>query len=144
MKNFSLALALLFFISSFDSNAQRTASRAAKGDTVWVIINHIKADKKEQFEKFITEIFWGASNKLKGNDRAVFKQTRVLYPTKPEADGTLSYVFIMDPVVNGGDYDLRSLLGKIYGDQKASEYESVFNETAASEQTVYVDVQSEN
>jgi len=97
MKKLSFALALLFVISSFDSNAQRTTSRAAKGDTVWVIINHIKAEKKEQFEKFITETLWGGSNKLKGNDRTVFKQTRVLYPTKPEADGTLSYVFIMDP-----------------------------------------------
>lgn len=144
MKNLSFALVLLFVISSFDSSAQKISLRAAKGDTVWVIVNHIKADKKEQFEKFIAGTLWGASKQLKGKDQAVFKQTRVLYPTKPEADGTLSYIFIMDPLVNGGDYNLHSLLGKIYGDQKALEYENVFNETAASEQTMYVEIQSEN
>jgi hypothetical protein len=144
MKNLSFALAFLFSISYFDSSAQKVVQRAAKGDTVWVIVNHIKADKKAQFEKFITETFWGASNKLKGNDKTVFKQTRVLYPTQPETDGTLSYIFIMDPVLSGGDYDIYNLLTKIYGDQKASEYNNVFNETAASEQTMYIEIQSEN
>jgi hypothetical protein len=144
MKKLSASLICLFILSSLVTNAQKTHVRATKGDTVWVIVNHVKPDKKDQFEKFLTETFWGASKNLKGNDQAVFKQTRILYPTKPESDGTLSYIFLMDPLIANGDYDIQSLLKKMYGDDKAGEYSKVFDETSAAEQTMYVQVQSEN
>lgn len=144
MRSLKFTFCVLIMLSFFSSSGQKRMARAAEGDTVWVIVNHVKADKKEQFEKFVTETFWGSSTKLKGKDQTVFKQTRILYPTKPEEDGTLSYIFLMDPLVAGGDYDIRSLLGKIHGEGKAAEYDSVFNETAARPQTMYVEVQSKN
>jgi len=38
--------------------------RAAKDDTVWVCLNHVKADKREQFEKFVHEMAWPAAERL--------------------------------------------------------------------------------
>jgi len=32
-------------------------SRATEGNTVWVLLNHVKPDKCKQFEEFIHEIF---------------------------------------------------------------------------------------
>ena len=29
---------------------------ASSGDPMWVILNHVKADKRQQFEKFVYEI----------------------------------------------------------------------------------------
>ncbi len=117
-------------------------TRASKGDTVWVIINHIKADKRQDFEKFVHEIFWLMAKKLSTKEQRTFSQTRVLHPFKPEADGTYSYVFIMDPVVSGGDYQMENVIKKMYDGQKANEYLKMFNETFAGEQTFYEVVQS--
>jgi hypothetical protein len=118
--------------------------RAVEGDKVWVIINHIKADKRDQFERFVHEIFWPMASKLRAQEQQVFRQTRVLHPTKAEEDGTYSYIFIMDPVIQGADYDINSLLKKMYGAQKGAEYGKMFDETVAREQTQYLDIQSKD
>lgn len=124
------------------TNKNTLRQMANPGDTVWVFVNHVKADKKEQFEKFVSGIFWPMAKKLSEQDQRVFRQTRVLYPARPEPDGTYSYFFIMDPVVDGGDYDIGHLLEKMYGAEKAKEYMQIFDETAAAEQTGYTLVQS--
>lgn len=122
-------------------SARKTAT---EGEKVWVIINHIKADKRQQFEKFIHEIFWPMAAKLGWQDQQVFRQTRVLHPTKAEEDGTYSYIFIMDPIIEGGDYDIDNLLKKMYGPEKAAEYGKMFDETKSREQTQYLVRQSHN
>ncbi|HEX5154125.1 MAG TPA: hypothetical protein VFW07_21910 [Parafilimonas sp.] len=137
----TLAALMLYSQNICAQTAARTTT-AKQGDTVWVLVNHIKADKREQFEKFVSEIFWPMAKKLNAQDQKVFHQTRVLYPVKPETDGTYSYLFIMDPVIAGGDYDIEHLLQKMYGEQKGAEYMLMFNETAAGDQTWYVTVQS--
>jgi hypothetical protein len=128
-----------------DATAQPTASalpRAKNGDTVWVLINHVKADKRQQFEQFVHQIFWDSSSKLSAADQQVFRQTRVLHPTAPEKDGTYSYIFLMDPYIPGGNYDIHALLNKMYGEPKASQYNKMFDETTAADQTQYLEVQS--
>lgn len=57
---------------------------ANEGDTVWVIVNHIKADKRQDFERFVHEIFWPMAKKLKAEDQRLFRQTRVLHPVAAE------------------------------------------------------------
>lgn len=116
---------------------------AAKGDTVWVIVNPVKPDKRAQFERFLKEIFWPMGYKLKGKDGQVFRQTRVLFPVKPEADGTWSYIFLMDPLVVGGEYDIATLLRKMYPANKAKEYAQMFGDSLQGEQLWYVTRQSE-
>lgn len=136
----------MFFCQNIfgQSHLMDKSVRAGKGDTVYIFVNHIKQDKRQEFEDFVTNTFWGMSKKLPTKDQQVFKHTRVLYPTKAEPDGTWSYIFIMDPVVPGGEYNIRTLLVKMYGEQKADEYDKLFSETAAHEQTGYVEIQSEN
>lgn len=128
--------------TSVQQNNLSGRKTAAEGEKVWVIINHIKADKRQQFEKFIHEIFWPMATKLGAEDQRVFRQTRVLHPTKAEADGTYSYIFIMDPIVEGADYDIDNLLKKMYGPEKAAEYGKMFDETKVREQTQYLEIQS--
>jgi len=144
-------IVLLVNLYSQSLRAQSTASsnlraairpRAAEGDTVWVFVNHIKPDKRQQFEHFVHDLFWPMASQLGKSDQQVFGQTRVLYPIKAEADGTYSYLFIMDPVITGGNYDIKSLLTKMYGPEKATEYNKMYDETAAREQTGYTLIQS--
>lgn len=115
---------------------------AAEGQKVWVLINHIKADKRQQFEQFVHEIFWPMAARLSPEEQRIFRQTRVLHPTKAEADGTYSYIFIMDPLIEGADYGIGSLLKKMYGNEKGLAYSKMVEETFAREQTQYLVIQS--
>jgi hypothetical protein len=121
-------------------------SPAVEGDTVWIIVNHVKADKRQQFEKFVHEIFWNKAfdkaSKLSSQDLRAFRESRILHPTVPEADGTWSYIFFIDPVLQGVDYGIESMLVKLYREAKAKEYVKLFNEAVAGEQKSYRMVQS--
>ena len=88
----------------------------------------VKASKRAQYERFFHEIFWPGAKNLSPAEQKVFKQTRLLHPTKPEADGTYAYVFIMDPVIKGADYGIESLVKKEYGEKKGSEYFKLFKD----------------
>jgi ketosteroid isomerase-like protein len=97
--------------SAASTNASATSShaRAMPGDTVWVILNAIKPAERAHFEEFV-RIFWGAG--LGAADPAtkhIFATTRVLYPTKADADGNYTYVYLMDPKVSGGNYSEEKL-----------------------------------
>ena len=143
---------LLFLISMLAVQLLPCAAQQAKpkpnaaqaGDKVWVIINPIKADKRAQFERFINDIFWPGAAKLSPAEQRVFRQTRVLNPTVPEANGTYSYMFIMDPVIPGADYDICRLLRKEYSAAKAAEYLKLFEESMAGKQRQYLVVQNKN
>ena len=135
-------LIFLFSFSHFTLAQTNIQDRAHDKDTVWVIINHVKPDQREQFEKFVHEIFWNGAKKLSPEEQRVFKQTRILHPVEQEQDGTYSYVFIMDPVIPGADYNIKNLLNKMYGEQKADEHFKMFLESLTGDQTRYILIQS--
>ncbi|GAA4395562.1 hypothetical protein GCM10023187_02610 [Nibrella viscosa] len=51
-----------------------------------------------------------------------------MHPVKANPDGTYTYLFIMDPYIKGEDYDIESLVKKMYGAQKGAEYYKLFAE----------------
>lgn len=117
-------------------------SLAASGDTVWVIVNSVKPDKRAQYERFVNELFWPLAAKLSAADQRTFHQTRVMNAVRPEADGTYAYLFIMDPVQRGHNYDILALLNKMYDKAKAADYYKLFTESLARPQQQYTAVQS--
>jgi hypothetical protein len=118
-------------------------TQAREGDEVWVIVNTIKADKREQFEKWVFEIFWPAGmKKLTGVQRKAFQYTRVLAPTKANADGTWSYLYLMDPVFKDSNYDIEPLLEQLFGEAKAREDAQMVEETYAKPQFDYIQKQT--
>ena len=157
MKRVIMLYMAVFIVATVNNNAgAQTAAKsipkqqksatgrpmAKEGEKVWVIINHVKADKRQQFEKFIHEVFWPMATKLSPQEQRVFRQTQVLHPTAAEADGTYSYIFIMDPLIEGADYEIEHLLENMYGKEKAAEYGKLFGESLAREQTQIMTVQS--
>lgn len=135
------SIMLVYYPVLAQSNkAVQTSSK--EGDKVWVIVNHVKADKRAQFEKFVHEVFWANAFKLPAADQQVFRHTRILHPVGAEADGTYSYVFLMDPIIEGGNYNIDDLLKKMFDASKAAEYGKMFGETQAREQTQYQVVQA--
>ena len=115
---------------------------ATEGDTVWVIVYHVKPDKKEQFERLIYDILWPASQNLDESAQRAFHNTRVLNPAAQNEDGTYSYVLLMDPVIAGEDYSIRSILSKMYPEEEAEQHFKVFEESITDEYEQYTVLQS--
>lgn len=122
-----------------NANVARETIRAAKGERMWVLLNHVKADKWEQHEHFVHNILMPAAEKV---DPAAFRHTRFLHPAEQNEDGTYTSVWLMDPVIEGADYDILSLLKKAYGEDKAEEYLQLWNESLVSPQVGYELIQS--
>ncbi len=144
MKPFLLLVLLATAASSFAQTKPATRPAAKPGEGVWVCLDPIKKDKRAQYERFLHEIFWAGASKLNAADQKVMQQTRVLHPTKAEPDGSYSYFFVMDPVIKGADYDIESLLTKMYGKTKATEYFKLYTTAHARPQVSYEVTQSKD
>jgi ketosteroid isomerase-like protein len=108
---------------------------AAPGDTVWVAVYSVRPDKRSQYEGFITR-FWHAGldygARRDASSLRAFRHTRVLYPNRMNRDSTYSYMFVMDPVMAGAEYDIQKLLQRMLrADEAAAEYRT-FTESLAS------------
>ena len=124
---YALLLSLLFTVSTAVAQTKPAARIMAKpGEAVMVWSYPVKADKRKQYEHFVHDIFWPGAGKLSASGQRVFRQTRVMHPAKANADGTYTYLFIMDPYINGEDYDIESLTKKMYGAKQGAEYYKLF------------------
>ena len=117
----------------------RETVRAVGGERMWIRLNHVKADKRELFERYIHDILQPAVEQV---EPAMFRQVRFLHPTAPNEDGTYTYVFLMDPLIEGADYGIRNLLKRAYGDEQAAAYDQMWDEAVASPQAGYELIQS--
>ena len=106
---------------------------------MWVILNHVKADKREQFEHFVHRLLKPAAEQCAP---AIAARVRLLEPAEPNPDGTYTYVMLMDPVVAGRDYGSAPLLAQAYDEAQASAYGRLFREALATPQARYELVQS--
>lgn len=135
MKNIHYLLLLAAFCMPLCVHAQsKTNTRSKEGDQVWLITNYVKAESKQAFEKFMEEVFFKALTNSKNPERAEqYKKTRWLVPAQQNADGTWTYVFIMDPVVPTANYEIEKLFQEQYSPEKAAEmfkqYESYIAKT---------------
>ena len=118
------------------------ADHAAPGDTVWVLINHIKPGKLEEHRRWIYDILMPAVQRVAPD---LYRTVRFLEPheeDEPPEDGTHRTVWIMDPVVEGADYGYDTLLMKAYDADQAQAYIKLIDEWEARGQTAYVLKQS--
>ena len=115
-------------------NVARETIRAAVDERMWVLLNHVKADKWEQHVHFVHHILMPAAGKVAPS---ALRLTRFLQPAGQNEDGTYTSVFLMDPLVEGADYDILSLLKKAYGEEKAEEYIQLWNESLSGPQVGY-------
>lgn len=101
-------------------------SMAKPGEEVHVWAYPVKAGKQKQYEHFVHDIFWPGAKKLSAAGQRVFRQTRVMHPLRANPDGTYTYLFIMDPFIKGEDYDIESLVKKMYGPKQGAEHYKLF------------------
>jgi len=119
---------------------ERDEMRAHQGEDVWVIVNHVRAEKQEMFEHFLHAILMPAVAHV---EPEVYNKIRILHPAVPDKDGTLSYIFLLDPLVPDGEYNIENILFNFYKPDVAREYMKIWNETLASPPVEYDMIQSD-
>jgi hypothetical protein len=144
-----LLLVLGFLVTGLTpirSQDQDPVARAQPGDTVFVWFNFVKPDMVEQYEEFVFEILMPAIEEIAEEDsgrRAQAVQTRLLRPVRPDSDGTLPYVWLMDPAVTGKSYSFASVLREVYPEEEVGGFLEMFSETEAKPQVMYRTTQSD-
>ncbi len=106
----------------------KTPAPMTAGQSVWILLNRVKADKREQFERFNRDILWPAIQQGDVTRQQTGRQTRVLHPTDVNEDGTYTYVYLIDPVVEGADYDIEKLLKQHLGEEQGARTFQLFTE----------------
>ena len=146
MKRNALVVVSLLFTISTAFGQTKPASRlmAKSGEEVWVWAYPVKADKRKQYEHFVHDIFWPGANKLPAAEQRVFRLTRVMHPAQANPDGSYTYLFIMDPLIKGADYDIQSLTRKMYGTKQGNEYLKLFDGSLAGKDVGYKVIQSKD
>lgn len=117
-----------------DPGVPRETIRAAAGERVWVAVDHIKADKLEQYKRFVLEILMPAVEKV---EPTAFRHTRVLLPVVLNEDEICTPVWLMDPLIEGAEYNPMEILVKAYGQEQAEEYIKIWEEAEAGPQVLY-------
>tara|TARA_B110000438_G_scaffold224861_1_gene218795 strand:- start:150 stop:581 length:432 start_codon:yes stop_codon:yes gene_type:complete len=131
-------LSSLFIILIGNINSQTTESKP--GDQMWVILNHVKVDKRQQFEKFAYNVLLPAlKENAKSNltTRKMIGQTRMLEPIRANKDSSYTYIWLMDPLVKGAIYSYPDILNRVYSPEETKKYISMNNECLVSPQVAY-------
>jgi hypothetical protein len=110
--------------------------RAQPGDTVYLVDHYVRPDQREHFEEFVEQVLWPA---LRGR---VQQQTRMLKSLVPNEEGSFTYTFVLDPVVQGERYDILDFLRATYPEEEAVQHYVRFTDTWAREFTTRLFVQS--
>ena len=113
---------------------QHAGRRARDGETVYVCISIIKPDQREEFARFVREVEAPAVQALRPRAHA---SVRLLEPAGPNADGSWSFVWLMDPVAPDEDYRLGPLFDEYFGHEKGRQHLRHWDDMHVGPQIVY-------
>jgi hypothetical protein len=107
----------LFMCPQLAGQAQKAAgetpSLMADGDTTLVIVHHVRAYKRKQYEQWYDNVVLPAIDRIvkkQPETAASFRTRWRLLPTAPSSDGTYAYVFVYPQPAQGIGRGMRGLL----------------------------------
>ena len=121
------------------------AIKAKSGDQTMVVLNHIKFDKKEEFNSILFNEVMPAyyayedssAEKNKLNDMAA-KSMRILLPGNMNEDSTWTFIMFADPLYDGALYTIGKPLYQKYGEEGAKEVSARWNDCFALGQVLFL------
>jgi len=84
---------------------------------VGLLLNAVRPDRVADFETVLGYLEAALAMSTDATVRAQAQGWRVLKASEPGPNGTVLYVFVLDPVVPGADYGLGRILADAYPDQ---------------------------
>ena len=141
-----LVLVFSTAISKSVNKSDEVKLRADEGEMVWIILNHVKQDKRQQFEEFMEIWMQTIENlikeeKMDPKSAQAFKQARLLLPTKANEDGSYTYIFLADPWIEGVESRILPWLKKAYSEEEAQKYLKMFSESLMHPQVSFMSTQ---
>jgi ketosteroid isomerase-like protein len=103
----------------FNSDLPEARSVAQQGQNMQVVVYHIKADRRQDFENFVRHSLVPAIDQSKPENGMAVKHTRFMIPDRAETDGSYRYMFVMDPLIEGVDYGIEPIMIQKYGELQA-------------------------
>ena len=136
------AIILIFGCAPNISNSQ--AIKAKSGEETMIVLNHIKFDKKEEFNSILLNEVMPAyyayedssAEKNKLNDKAA-KSMRILLPSNINQDSTWTFIMFADPFYEGALYNIGPPLNQKYGEEGAKEVFARWSSCFASGQVIF-------
>lgn len=111
--------------------AQSTSNVRMFGSDAGMVLNFIKPDKTSDFEAVVAKL----SEALQKSDKPERKQQagswKVFRALEPGANGSVLYVFTIDPAVTGADYTVSTILAEAF----PTEVQALYKEFAESYST---------
>ena len=114
--------------------------RAAPGQPVWVCIDRIKAERRDEFRRFLFEVKLPAVRAIRPDAHA---SVRLLEPASPNPDGTWAFIWLIDPAMPGEDYDTSRMFRTFYGPDAAAEHMRRWEDFSVEEQQFYEMIQTD-
>jgi ketosteroid isomerase-like protein len=113
--------------------------RAALNDTVWMVAHHVIANKTSQFEEFNFKYLHPAAFAM---NPSACNKIRLVKSLNPNKDGTITYFYIMDPVVKNLDYNILNTLATKYSDEESKKHFAMFNDCLKKQPEAIATVQT--
>ncbi len=108
--------------------------RAVAGEPVGVRVSVIRPDRRDTFARHVREVLGPA---VQGVKPQTYASLRLLEPSRPDQDGTWSFVFLIDPAAPDEDLEAASIYEAFYGPDAAREHLRAWDDCHAGEQLVY-------
>ncbi len=130
------------FVQAKNMN-QGPGSKAVEGETVVMFFTYVRADKQQEFETFV-DFLIDTLARISAEDEEFARggSFRALYPSDPDEDGTLTYVFMGDPLLEGTETDISAILSRVYSEEEVAEHMKPWDDAMARPQDGYQFVQS--
>ena len=119
--------------------------KAKSGDQTMVVLNHIKFDKKDEFNNILFDEVMPAyyayedsiEEKNELNDMAG-ESMRILLPENMNQDSTWTFIMFADPYYDGALYNIGPPLYQKYGEEGAKEVFGRWSDCFAGNQILYL------
>ena len=146
---FMLVFITFIGVSKGTDESSEVKLRADEGELVWIILNHVKPDKRQQFEEFMdimNQTFEDLikTDKVSAEEAMAWKQMRFLHPTEANEDGSYTYVFLADPWIEGVESGIGYWLRQKYSEEEAQKYGQMFSDSLMHPQTSYMSKQGKH
>ena len=143
--NFFVIFVIILIIGCEPNSSKSQVIKAKSGEQTMVVLNHIKFDKKEEFNSILFNEVMPAyyayedssAEKNKLNDMAA-KSMRILLPGNMNEDSTWTFIMFADPLYDGALYTIGKPLYQKYGEEGAKEVFARWNDCFASGQVLFL------
>ena len=144
-----IIITIIFIVGCESNNSTIQYIKAKSGDQVLTVLNHIKFDKKDEFNTILfnevmpayTAYRDSSAEKNKLNNMAD-KAMRMLLPINMNKDSTWTFVMFADPYYEGALYNIIPPLKQKYGEEGAKEIFGRWSNCFAEGQEMYLSKQN--